>query len=151
MICPHKMMVLSKSHRLTLELTGLFEYGLLIGFRLQVKAIWQACGQEMESLMARRKKTQPINKRTAGCVFRNPELNSAGRIIDECGCKGMAVGGAVVSEKHANFIINTGEARSRDVLELIERVRERVHKATGVALALEIAVVDPWGKIKRDE
>ncbi|UCE17540.1 MAG: UDP-N-acetylmuramate dehydrogenase [Gemmatimonadota bacterium] len=105
---------------------------------------------EMERLMARRKQTQPLNKRSAGCVFRNPEHQSAGRIIDECGCKGMRVGGAVVSEKHANFIINSGGARSEDVLELIERVRERVHSATGVLLGLEIDVVDPWGGMRRD-
>lgn len=107
--------------------------------------------REMQRLMARRKDTQPTKERSAGCVFKNPEGNSAGRLIDECGCKGMRIGGALVSEKHANFIINTGEARSGDVLGLIERVRERVHRATGVPLALEITLIDPWGGMKRDE
>lgn len=101
--------------------------------------------REMDRLLTRRRETQPIGEPSAGCIFRNPKGQPAGRLIDQCGCKGMRVGGAIVSEKHANFIINTGGAQSKDVLELIERIRARVHQATGVTLSLEINVIGPWG------
>jgi UDP-N-acetylmuramate dehydrogenase len=106
--------------------------------------------EEMKRLMARRLETQPMNRPSAGCIFKNPEGQSAGRLIDECGCKGWSVGGALVSDKHANFIINAGGARSRDVLELLDRVRERVHQATGISLETEINIIHPGGAKKND-
>lgn len=95
----------------------------------------------MEDLLDKRRKAQPLSEPNAGCIFKNPENDFAGRLIDQCGCKGMRVGGAVVSEKHANFILNVGQASFDDVLRLIERVREVVYRQTGTGLELEVDVV----------
>ncbi len=85
-----------------------------------------------------RVRTQPTRARNAGCIFKNPPGDHAGRLIDAAGLKGMAVGKAVVSDVHANFIINRGGASSSDVLKLIDAVRETVFKKTGVALEQEV-------------
>ncbi len=89
----------------------------------------------------RKWKTQPSGMRCAGCVFMNPAGGAAGRLIDEAGLKGLRVGGAVVSDLHANFILNDRGATSEDVEELIEVVRERVADSAGVTLELEIEIV----------
>lgn len=95
-----------------------------------------------EELLRRRKAHQPLGIPSPGCVFKNPQPGvSAGRLIDQAGLKGTRVGGAVVSTKHANFIINEGGATSRDVLQLIDIVRGVVLKYFGVELKLELAVV----------
>ncbi|MGH9592170.1 MAG: UDP-N-acetylmuramate--L-alanine ligase, partial [Bryobacteraceae bacterium] len=76
------------------------------------------------------------------CIFRNPSPSiSAGRVIDEAGLKGARVGGAVVSDVHANFIVNEGEATARDVLDLIDLVRTRVKAARGIELHTEVEIV----------
>jgi UDP-N-acetylmuramate dehydrogenase len=85
-----------------------------------------------------RVRTQPTGARNAGCIFKNPAGDHAGRLIDEAGLKGLAVGGAIVSDRHANFIINRGGATAADVLRLIETVREVVYKKTSVALEQEV-------------
>lgn len=87
-----------------------------------------------------RMKTQPLKEKSAGCVFRNPPNRSAGALIDQCGLKGMARGGAKISERHANFIVNTGSASSQDVIELIQLVQEKVFQQTGVHLEPEIRI-----------
>jgi UDP-N-acetylmuramate dehydrogenase len=74
-------------------------------------------------------------------VFRNPPDDYAARLIEAAGLKGTAIGGAVVSEKHANFIINTGSASAGDIEALIERVRERVEQVHGVVLETEVRIV----------
>lgn len=84
------------------------------------------------------KKGQPIGKKTAGCIFKNPEGYAAGRLMDEAGCKGMRVGGAVVSDTHANFIENENGATARDIYELCEKCRELVLARQGVKLEYEI-------------
>lgn len=84
------------------------------------------------------KKSQPIGGRTAGCIFKNPPMAGAGKLLDEAGCKGMRVGGAVVSNRHANFIENTGGAAARDIYELSEQCRVRVLDAFGIGLEYEI-------------
>lgn len=84
------------------------------------------------------KKGQPIGRKTAGCVFKNPEGSSAGKLLDETGCKGMRIGGAIVSESHANFIENENGACARDIYELSEKCRERVFQARGIRLDYEI-------------
>ncbi len=89
----------------------------------------------------RKWKTQPSGMRCAGCVFMNPAGGAAGRLIDEAGLKCLRVGGAVVSDLHANFIVNDRGATSEDVEELIEVVRERVADSAGVTLELEIEIV----------
>ncbi len=97
---------------------------------------------EVQKLSERRLASQP-GGRNAGCVFKNPEAAPAGRLIDEAGLKGTRRGAAVVSPKHANFLVNEGGARAADVLALVELVRERVRAASGVELELEIKVWRP--------
>lgn len=84
------------------------------------------------------KKGQPIGKKTAGCIFKNPDGHAAGKLMDEAGCKGMRVGGAVVSGTHANFIENENNATARDIYELCEKCRELVLARQGVVLEYEI-------------
>jgi len=84
--------------------------------------------------------TQPTGEKNAGCIFRNPEDGHAGLLIDRSGLKGTAVGRAVVSDVHANFIVNRGGATFRDVAALIDRVRDEVSRRTGVALETEVIV-----------
>lgn len=92
-------------------------------------------------LLAKRRQAQPIGKPSAGSVFRNPEGAHAGDLIEKAGLKGFRLGGARVSDKHANFIVNTGNATARDIEALIETVRERVRDAFGVELELEVRVL----------
>ncbi len=97
--------------------------------------------RETEEILARRKQSQPGGW-TAGSVFKNPPGGpAAGRLIDRAGLKGYAAGGAVVSEKHANFIVNRGDATASDVLELMEIIRRGVKDASGVKLEPEVRVV----------
>lgn len=94
------------------------------------------------ALVERRMQTQPLRDKSAGCIFRNPKPEMpAGKLIEECGLKGVAVGGAKVSEMHANFLINAGGARASDVRELIALVQERVMKSAGVHLEPEIRML----------
>jgi UDP-N-acetylmuramate dehydrogenase len=86
----------------------------------------------------KRRASQPLNQKSAGCIFKNPPGASAGRMIDELGLKGFAVGDARVSDRHANFFINAGQARCADMLALIAQVRERVRQAFGVELETEV-------------
>jgi UDP-N-acetylmuramate dehydrogenase len=95
----------------------------------------------VQETLERKWKTQPSGMRSAGCVFRNPEGGAAGRLIDEAGLKGTRVGGAVISDLHANFILNDRGATAEDVETLIELVRERVEKTAGVTLELEVKVI----------
>jgi UDP-N-acetylmuramate dehydrogenase len=95
-------------------------------------------------LLAQRKATQPTNKRTFGSVFKNPgEGPGAGRLIEECGLKGHAIGGAVISPRHANFIENAGEATSADCVALMAEARHRVHERFGVVLEHEVRFLGP--------
>jgi UDP-N-acetylmuramate dehydrogenase len=87
-----------------------------------------------------KKNSQPLNTRNAGCVFKNPRGLSAGALIDRAGMKGSRVGGAVVSEKHANFIIAEKECTSSDVIKLIDTVKEKVLEKFGTELELEIEI-----------
>lgn len=90
--------------------------------------------------MLLRIQSQPIGLLSAGCIFKNPPEGSAGEIIEKCGLKGLRVGDAQVSPKHANFIVNLGHATARDVLELIDLVRRRVQERRGIELSLEVKV-----------
>jgi len=93
------------------------------------------------TLMRERSSSQPLGQRSCGSVFRNPPGGFAAQLIEAAGLKGLSVGDAVVSEKHANFIINTGAARAEDVERLIETVRDRVEADSGVALELEVRIL----------
>ncbi len=90
----------------------------------------------------RRMKTQPLDMPSAGSVFRNPENDHAGRLIEACGLKGKKIGGAMVSEKHANFIVNTGNATSNDIKNLIKLVHTQVKHDFNVDLVLEQEIID---------
>jgi UDP-N-acetylmuramate dehydrogenase len=88
----------------------------------------------------KRRASQPLNQKSAGCIFKNPPGGSAGRMIDELGLKGHRVGDAMVSDRHANFFVNAGHASCSDMLKLIDDVRERVRGAYGVELENEVIV-----------
>jgi len=88
----------------------------------------------------KRRASQPLGQKSAGCIFKNPPGASAGRMIDELGLKGFGVGDARVSDRHANFFVNAGKASAKDMLSLIADVRERVEKAYGVKLENEVVV-----------
>jgi UDP-N-acetylmuramate dehydrogenase len=88
----------------------------------------------------KRRSSQPLGQKSAGCIFRNPPGASAGRLIDDLGLKGLSIGDARVSDRHANFFVNTGQASAKDMLALIADVRERVRKTYGVALENEVVV-----------
>jgi UDP-N-acetylmuramate dehydrogenase len=88
----------------------------------------------------KRRSSQPLGQKSAGCIFKNPPGASAGRMIDELGLKGHSVGDARVSDRHANFFVNAGKASARDMLALIADVRERVKKSFGVELENEVVV-----------
>ncbi len=95
------------------------------------------------AILAERRRNQPLGFPSAGCVFRNPGDVSAGWLIDRAGLKGTRSGDAQVSEKHANFIVNLGQARASHVLHLVERVQDSVYRTFGLTLTLELEVVRP--------
>jgi len=87
-----------------------------------------------------KKNNQPLNARNSGCIFKNPRGVSAGALIDRAGLKGLQIGGAIVSEKHANFIIAQSGCKSRDVMRLIDAVKQRVKERFDIELELEIEI-----------
>lgn len=97
--------------------------------------------QKQFTIIEYRKRTQPYNDPSAGCVFRNPEGGSAGALIEKSGLKGFSVGGAEVSTLHANFIVNKGGATASDVLALVEEVKKRVKEVAGVSLEMEVRCI----------
>lgn len=94
--------------------------------------------ETIRTLKEKRKERQPYGQPNCGSVFRNPEEISAGKLIDEAGLKGRRIGDAAVSEKHANFIVNCGQASAHDVLALIDEIKERVMQTSGVELIPEV-------------
>jgi len=92
-----------------------------------------------------RKRTQPPQQ-SAGSVFKNPAGDFAGRLIEQAGMKGTTHGGAQISERHANFIVNLGRASAADVVALIVQARNRVHEQFGIDLELEVELRGEWGK-----
>ncbi|MBI4823633.1 MAG: UDP-N-acetylmuramate dehydrogenase [Nitrospirae bacterium] len=97
--------------------------------------------KRIDGFLKERKSIQPIGKRSAGCVFKNPRGVSAGKLIDSAGCKGMRAGDIEVSEKHANFFINKGNGNAEDFLRLMEMVSSKVKKKFGVILKPEIKII----------
>jgi UDP-N-acetylmuramate dehydrogenase len=100
-----------------------------------------ASRDEIKALLSRRIASQPLHQPNAGSVFRNPPGDHAARLIEACGLKGRRVGGAQISEKHANFIVNVGGATAGDIESLIEEAREVVRRETGVELHPEVRIV----------
>jgi UDP-N-acetylmuramate dehydrogenase len=88
----------------------------------------------------KRRSSQPLNQKSAGCIFKNPPGRSAGRMIDELNLKGHHVGDATVSDRHANFFVNAGTASCAEMLALIDDVREKVHAANGIELETEVII-----------
>lgn len=101
----------------------------------------EAARKEIKALMEKRSASQPLQLPNAGSVFRNPPGNHAAKLIEGCGLKGKRIGGAQVSEKHANFIVNVGGATAADIENLIEEVRVTVAAKTGVQLQPEVRII----------
>ncbi len=97
-----------------------------------------AIGAEMDRIAAAREASQPLRTKTGGSTFKNPDGYKAWQLVDQAGCRGFTLGGAQVSEKHTNFLINTGTATSADIEGLGELVRDKVYAQTGVSLEWEI-------------
>ncbi|MEJ1996340.1 MAG: UDP-N-acetylmuramate dehydrogenase [Limibacillus sp.] len=98
----------------------------------------EAIAKRMEEIQNRREESQPIRTRTGGSTFKNPPGHKAWQLIDKAGCRGLTLGGAQVSEKHCNFLINQGGATAHDIEALGEEVRRRVKETSGIALEWEI-------------
>jgi len=94
-----------------------------------------------EEIQENRRRTQPVSERTAGCMFKNPDRASAGQLIDQTGLKGLTVGDARVSRKHANFIVNDGGASPDEVITLIEKIRSQIQDEHDIRLETEIQIV----------
>lgn len=107
-------------------------------FRLPKK---EGAREKQIAIIEARTKSQPYEDKSAGCVFRNPPQKPAGQLIDELGLKGSAIGGAMVSPKHANFIVNKGGATAKEILSLVAAIEEAVHKQTGIHLEREIRTI----------
>ena len=101
----------------------------------------ESARQGIKALLGKRIASQPLNLPNAGSVFRNPPGDHAARLIEQCGLKGKQIGGAQVSEKHANFIVNTGAATAADIENLILEVQAAVEKQTGIRLHPEVRII----------
>jgi UDP-N-acetylenolpyruvoylglucosamine reductase len=128
-----------------------------LGERVAVGAVLRLVAADPEQVRERareylleKKRVQPVTESSSGCIFKNPDRElsdgrSAGKLIEDCGCKGLARGDAIVSPLHANFIVNRGRASASDVLGLIDEVRERVAQRTGIELATEVRI---WRRLE---
>ena len=96
---------------------------------------------EMDDFALRRRTKQPLEYPSAGSMFKRPEGHFAAALIDQCGLKGLRVGGAQVSEKHAGFVVNRGGATCRDVLSLVDQIKKSVWEETGVQLEMEVKIL----------
>lgn len=101
----------------------------------------EAIKERITQLLQERKAKQPLDRPNAGSVFKNPSAGPAGKIIEEVGLKGLQFGGAKVSDLHANFIVNNGNATAKDILSLVDDIMEKVYEKRGIALEPEIKIV----------
>ncbi len=122
--------------------TDLLKYGILY------KALFKLKKDDPNNIIRRRKEfserrkqTQPYGVPTAGCMFKNPANNSAGKLIESVGLKGYKVGDVVISNKHANFFINVGDGKAEDVLKLMEIAKKRVYENYGILLEEEVVII----------
>jgi UDP-N-acetylmuramate dehydrogenase len=121
---------------------ALLPRGIVVGVWLQLKqGIQSEIEKVVKDYLHYRRDTQPLAMPSAGCVFKNPPNDSAGRLIEAVGLKGARVGDAEVSTKHANFMVNRGQARAADVIALIGKVRSAIRRRAGVRLDLELKIV----------
>jgi UDP-N-acetylmuramate dehydrogenase len=100
------------------------------------------CFQKRKEILQKRKEKQPLDFPSCGSVFKRPENNFAGALIESCGLKGFSLGGAKISEKHANFILNYNNANSSDIYTLINHVKETVFIQTGILLEEEVRLIN---------
>lgn len=96
---------------------------------------------KMADLNSRRREKQPLDMPSAGSVFKRPPGHFAGKLIDDCGLRGYSIGGAQVSGKHCGFIVNTGHATARDIIQLIKHIQDTVYDKTGVMLETEVKII----------
>ena len=96
--------------------------------------------EQVKGYNEKRRRSQPVKEKSAGCIFKNPPGLSTGKLIDELGMKGEQVGGAVISDRHANFIVNRHQATASDIFRLMEIIRQRIRKAHGIELEEEVIV-----------
>ena len=129
------------------ELRWAYRRGAVESGQVVVQAVFQLVRgprdrirEAMQEAMAARVASQPLRVPSAGCIFRNPPGESAGRLIDGAGLKGLRVGGATISPKHANFIVNDRGATAREVRALIDRVRREIAQRYGKDLELEVVL-----------
>ena len=116
-----------------------------VGARLRLPAgDGEIARREIKSLLSKRIASQPLNLPNAGSVFRNPPSDYAARLIEQCGLKGLQIGGARVSEKHGNFIVNVGGATAEDIENLINKVRVSVQHKTGIDLHPEVRIIGEY-------
>jgi UDP-N-acetylmuramate dehydrogenase len=121
--------------------SNLLDAGIITGVTLSLKkSTPEEVASKLDEFLKRKMDAQPIGQRSAGCVFKNPEGNFAGRLIDTAGCKGLKQNDIEVSKQHANFFINTGKGNSADFLSLMEKVSEKVYEVHGIRLEAEIKV-----------
>jgi UDP-N-acetylmuramate dehydrogenase len=113
---------------------------LEVGFRFERGDV-VAAKERRKELLAKRKDSQPLDRPNAGSIFKNPTGDYAGRLIEACELKGTRIGDAVVSEKHANFLVNDGHATASHMMRLIALVRDRVRSDHGVELELEVKLL----------
>jgi UDP-N-acetylmuramate dehydrogenase len=114
--------------------------GAIAGATFQLESSSTARNKQLE-IIRYRQDTQPYNAKSAGCVFRNPSCASAGALIQQCGLKGVSIGGAQISEKHANFLINHQNATAQDILDLIHLVQKEVYHKMEISLDIEICYI----------
>jgi UDP-N-acetylmuramate dehydrogenase len=116
--------------------------GIVVGVWLQLRqGVRGEIARIVKDYLHYRKDTQPLAMPSAGCVFKNPPNDSAGRLLEATGLKGMRVGDAEVSTKHGNFIVNRGHATAADVISLIRKVRQAIKQKAGIRLDLELKIV----------
>lgn len=132
------------------SLKGLPPGAVMVGAELKLKpGQGPAMREAVRAMLEQRAERHPRGVRCAGSIFKNPPGMPAGRIIEECGFKGASVGGALVSQMHANFIVNPeGQADSSDILELMHKIMDGVRQANGLILEPEIKIIGPQGEVK---
>lgn len=121
---------------------ALLPRGIVVGVWVQLKpASKEKIQTTVKEYLRYRKDTQPLTLPNAGCVFKNPGPDAAGRVIEAAGLKGARIGDAQVSDKHANFVVNLGHAKADDVIALIKKIGRTVEERTGLTLELELKIV----------